>query len=114
MLKNIEENEFEAMLKANVIVLVDFWAQWCAPCKTFGKVYEEVAQAYPNLFFAKVNVEEQTALAQEFNIRTIPYLMIFKQEILIYSQAGSLPSSVLTDLVEQALKVDVTEIRENL
>ncbi|MFA5959102.1 MAG: thioredoxin family protein [Tatlockia sp.] len=107
-------NDFEACIQKNEIVFIDFWAQWCAPCKQFASVYAQVAKQYPQVVFAKVNVETEEDFASSLQIQSIPHLMVFKQGILIYSESGSLPESVLKDLVEQALHVDVKEIRQKL
>ncbi|MBA2652101.1 MAG: thioredoxin [Tatlockia sp.] len=110
----MESDQFDNTLKANELVFVDFWAEWCAPCKLFAKVYEQVAEQNPTIKFTKVNIEEESELAESFQIRSIPHLMIFKQGILIYSEAGAMPESTLKDLVTQALSVDVSEIRAKI
>ena len=106
--------QFEELINDNELVLIDFWAKWCAPCKQFATVYERIAEQNPTLKFAKVNIEEEAELAENLQIRSIPHLMIFKQGILIYSEAGSIPESMLKDLVEQAKKADVSEIRSKI
>ena len=111
---SLTSSQFEAMIRDNLIVIVDFWAVWCAPCKQFANVYEAVAEKYENVVFAKVNIEEEQLLAETFQIRSIPHLMVFKEGIAIYSQAGSMPESTLKELVEQALSADVSKIREAL
>jgi thioredoxin 1 len=105
---------FESFITKNEIVIVDFWATWCAPCRQFSVVYERVAQMYPAVTFAKINIEQEAELAEAFNIRSIPHLMVFKQGIAIYSEAGSMPESTLKELVEQAIKADVSAIRKQL
>lgn len=112
--KNVNQSQFDALINDNQVVFIDFWAEWCAPCKQFSKVYEEVAGHYSSICFAKVNIEEQQTLAEQFEIRSIPHLMVFKEGIVVYSNAGSMPASALKELAEQALTVDVTGIRDQL
>lgn len=104
------EQLFE-LVNQNGIVFVDFWAEWCAPCKEFAKVYAIVAEQYPAIHFAKIDVEKETQLAETFQIRSIPHLVVFKEGIIIYSESGSMPASMLTELVEQALKAEVGEFK---
>ena len=112
--KSINSNEFETLIQNEELVFVDFWATWCAPCKEFAKTYERVAEKNTNVVFAKVNIEEEADLSEALNILSIPHLMVFKQGIAIYSEAGSMPESTLKELVEQALEADVSAIREQL
>src|SRR5437868_9916156 len=105
---------FETTLNTNELVFVDFWANWCVPCKHFALVYERVAEQNPTIKFTKVNIEEDKELAESFQIRSIPHLMIFKQGILIYSEAGAMPESMLNDLVNQAKTADVSQIRAEI
>lgn len=112
--QNIIGAEFESLIDENKIVFIDFWADWCAPCKQFSKLYEQVAEQFPDVQFAKVNIETEQALADFFEIRSIPHLMVFKEGIVIYSNAGSMPSSTLKELVEQALAADISAIKAQL
>ncbi|WP_454780897.1 thioredoxin family protein [Legionella sp. WA2022007384] len=111
---NVSSAEFQSLIEENSIVFIDFWADWCAPCKQFSKVYEQVAEHFPNIKFAKVNIEAEQQLSDFFEIRSIPHLMVFKEGIVIYSNAGSMPASTLKELVEQAVAVDVSAIKEEL
>jgi thioredoxin 1 len=111
---DVINSNIESLINENEIVFVDFWADWCAPCKQFAKVYEQVTEQFPNVKFVKVNIEAEKQLADFFEIRSIPHLMVFKEGIVIYSNAGSMPVSTLKELVEQALVVDVSAIRSEL
>lgn len=110
----LSSDEFEVFIQKNEIVFIDFWATWCAPCKQFATIYERVAALNTGVAFASINIENESDLAEAFNIRSIPHLMVFKQGIAIYSEAGSIPESTLKELVEQALEADVSAIREQL
>ena len=112
--QSLSSDAFESLINENEIVFIDFWAEWCAPCKQFAKVYEKVADQFPIVKFAKVNIEEQQELADLFEIRSIPHLMVFKEGIVIYSDAGSMPESTLKELVQQALDADVSDIRAQI
>lgn len=112
--KAISGDTFEACIHEHTLVFIDFWAPWCAPCKQFAHVYEQVAAQYSDILFAKINIEDEPELAETFGIRSIPHLMVFKQGIAIYSEAGSMPSSTLTELVQQAFAADVSQIREQI
>jgi thioredoxin 1 len=114
LVKSITTEQFESLIQDNEIVLIDFWASWCAPCKQFAHVYEKVAALYEKVVFAKVNIEEEQVLAETFQIRSIPHLMVLKQSIVIYSEAGSMPESTLKELVQQALDADVSKLRAQL
>lgn len=112
--QNLTNEAFETFINENEIVFIDFWAEWCAPCKQFAKVYEKVADQFPMIKFVKVNIEEQQMLAEFFEIRSIPHLMVFKEGIVIYSDAGSMPESTLKELAQQALDADVSDIRAQI
>ena len=114
IVKSINGLQFEAIIRDNEIVFFDFWAEWCAPCKQFARVYELVAAQYESILFAKINIEEESELADVFHIRSIPHLMVFKQGIVIYSEAGSMPESTLKELAQQALDADVSKIKAEL
>ncbi|MDQ7005043.1 MAG: thioredoxin family protein [Ghiorsea sp.] len=102
---------FEKEVNGSAITVIDFWAPWCAPCKSFAPTYEEVSDLYPDVMFAKVNTEEEQQLGAKFNIRSIPTLMAIRDNIVIFSQAGALAKPALKALVEQIKEVDMDEVR---
>lgn len=107
MFHHVTPEELDTLVQKNLIVFVDFWAEWCAPCKPFAVVYEEISQEYPEIIFAKVDIGTEPKLAELFEIRSIPHLLIFKQGMIIYSESGSMPKSRLKELVVQTQIVEV-------
>ena len=108
------KDTFGDLIDSNATVLVDFWAEWCGPCRSFAPTYEQMSEKYPDMVFAKVDTEDQPELAGDFNIRSIPTLMVFRDQIILYSQAGALPPQNLEDLIEQVNKLDMDEVRRQL
>jgi thioredoxin 1 len=102
---------FAEVLADNDIVLVDWWASWCAPCRSFAPVYEQVAEQHPDIVFGKVDTEANPVLASSAGIRSIPTLMVFREQVLLFSQAGALPAAALEDLVAKARALDMDEVR---
>ncbi len=105
---------FEDVVSNNDLVLIDFWAAWCGPCRSFAPTYEKVSALYPDAVFGKVDTEAQQALGASFNIMSIPTLMIIREQVVIFSQAGALPESALVDLVEKASALDMAEIHRQV
>jgi thioredoxin 1 len=106
----LNEENFEQTILDNDFVVIDFWAPWCGPCRGFAPVYEAAAEKYPDITFAKVNTEEQQALAGHFQVRSIPTLVIFREKVIIYSQPGALPAGAFDDLIERAKGVDMAQV----
>lgn len=98
---------FDQTVQDNDIVLVDFWAEWCGPCKQFGPVFERVSEKYPDLVFGKVDTEAEQQLAAAANIRSIPTLMVFKKGYLVFNEPGALPPQALESLVSQVVDLDI-------
>jgi len=98
------------LIQLHPILFIDFWAPWCHPCLQFEEIYAKTAELYPSIVFSKINIKQSPDLAELFEIRSIPHLMVFKQGIAIYSDSGSIPYSTLKDLAEQALTADVSQI----
>lgn len=111
---NLTEETFSDTVSGNPIVLVDFWAAWCGPCRMFAPVYESVSQANTDIVFAKVDTEAEQALAGAFGISSIPTLMAIRDGVVLYSQAGALPEQGLTNLVQAIRDVDMDEVRASL
>lgn len=110
----LTDDTFEKTVTENSFVFVDFWAPWCGPCKSFAPTYEKVSEDHPDIVFAKVNTEEQQQVAAHFQIRSIPTLMIFRDQIIIFSQAGALPEGSFRELVQKASELDMDEVRKQI
>lgn len=110
----LDANNFVQTVQGNDIVIIDFWAPWCGPCRSFAPVYEELSDEYANIVFAKVNTEEHQDLAAQFQIRSIPTLMVFREQIIIYSEAGALPKNAMSQLIEQVVALDMDEVRKSV
>ena len=110
----LTEQNFKETVEKNDIVIVDFWASWCGPCRAFAPVFEAASEKYPNIIFGKVNTEEQRSLAGYFQIRSIPTLMIFREQIIIFSQPGSLPAKALDEVIGKASELDMEVVRQEI
>jgi len=110
----MSEPMFAETIENNELVLLDFWAEWCGPCKAYGPVYERVSEEFPDVVFGKIDTEEQQALAGMFGIRSIPTTIAFKQGIGVFMQPGALPEDALRDLVQQLQNLDMDEVRAEM
>jgi len=111
---NITEETFEETINNNDIVIIDFWAEWCGPCKSFAPVYEAVSEKHEDIVFGKINTEEQQAISAHFQIRSIPTLMIFREQVVLFSQAGMLSEPQLEDVIGKVREVDMVKVHEEV
>ncbi len=113
-LVNLTTENFNDELQKHDIAILDFWAPWCGPCKSFAPIFEKVSQEYPDILFGKVNTEEEQAIASHFQIRSIPTVMIMKEGIFVFNQAGMIPEDGLRDLIQQVIELDMDKVREEI
>lgn len=113
-LANLTLETFENTINENEIVLIDFWADWCGPCKQFAPIYEGLAEKYPKIVFGKVNTEEEQNLAGMFGISSIPTLAILRQGILLFKEAGVIPAMQLEQVIEQVVNLDMDDVRRQI
>ena len=111
---DLTEPEFAEVIENNEIVILDFWAEWCGPCKAYGPVYERVSNDFEDVIFAKINTEEEPQLGRMFNIRSIPTTIAFKEQIGVFMQPGALPEDALRDLVVMLKDLDMDEVRQEM
>lgn len=110
----LTKDNFEQVVTGNDMVLIDFWAPWCGPCKGFAPVFEAASEKHADIVFAKVNTEEEQELAASFNIRSIPTLMFFRERVILYSQAGALPGSALEQVIVKGKELDMAVVHKEI
>jgi thioredoxin len=111
---NLTKDNFEKTVDDSPMVVVDFWAPWCGPCRSFSPVFEATSEKYPDIVFGKVNTEEQAELAGTFGIRSIPTLMILREKVILYSEAGALPAAQLEAILEKAKALDMEVVHREI
>ncbi len=110
----LTKENFEQVVTGNPMVIVDYWAPWCGPCRGFAPVFEKVAEANPDVVFAKVNTDEEQEIAAHFQIRSIPTLMVFKDQIIVFSQPGALPQGAFEEVVSKTKSLDMEMVRKQI
>jgi thioredoxin 1 len=110
----LTRDNFEETVTGNDMVIIDFWASWCGPCMSFAPVFEAASEQHGGIVFGKVNADEQQELAAVFNVRSIPFLMLFREEVILYAQAGALPQEGLESVIRQARALDMAQVRKDI
>ena len=110
----LTKENFEQVITSSATVVVDYWAPWCGPCRGVAPVFERVAEASPEVDFAKVNTDDEQEIASHFQIRSIPTLMVFRDKIIVFSQPGALPQNALEQVVAKAKELDMDEVRTQI
>lgn len=111
---DLTKDNFEDTINNNDFVIIDFWAPWCGPCQSFAPIYSEVSEKYPDIVFAKVNTEDEQELGAMFQIRSIPTLMIMREQVIIFSQAGMMPAPAFEDVIGKASALDMEEVHRQV
>ena len=111
---DLNKDNFEQTVNDNPIVIVDFWAPWCGPCRGFAPVFEKASETHQDVVFGKINSDEQQELAAAFNIRSIPTLMVFREKVLLFQQAGALPGQALEQVLTQAKALDMAKVHAEI
>jgi thioredoxin len=110
----VTKDNFQEVITKNDMVILDFWASWCGPCKSFAPTFEAASDKYPDVVFGKVNTEEEQELAGHFQIRSIPNVMLFREQVVLFSQPGAMPAAGIDSVIEQAKALDMDKIRAEI
>lgn len=110
----LTKENFEQVVTENDFVIVDYWAPWCGPCRSFAPTFEAVSEEHPDIVFAKLNTEEEQEIASHFSIRSIPTLMIFRERVIIFNQPGALPEGGFRELITKASSLDMAEVHQQM
>lgn len=110
----LTEENFEKTIQDNEIVIIDFWAPWCGPCKSFAPIFEKTAEKFPDITFAKLNTEEEQGIAGHFQIRSIPTTIVLREQIGVFQQPGALPEEALIDIIGQVQNLDMNMVRQEV